>query len=196
MIDIKDGIQFDPGFIQHISAFEPNIEYVYDTLSTCRNFNQKKMQFKMFYPKIQSLLKNYLGFYLGCILWAVYIKNLDDEKPILNNLCFGGEYSENDTLEEIDFIKKYIEQLKKDVKYYTGQNFSIDSQSLNILDAYRNFLKENKGFVETKTTKDIKLPEGFKTPSDKDLKEILEGIEKVIENGKLYELFPLAEKVL
>ena len=196
MIDIKDGVQFDPGFIQHISAFEPNIEYVYNTLSTCRNFNQKKMQFKMFYPKIQSLLKNYLGFYLGCILWAVYIKNLDDEKPILNNLCFGGEYSENDTLEEVDFIKKYIEQLKKDVKYYTGQNFSIDSQSLNILDAYRNFLKENKGFVETKTTKDIKLPEGFKTPSDKDLKEILEGIEKVIENGKLYELFPLAEKVL
>ena len=195
MIDIKDGVQFDPGSIQHISAFEPNIEYVYNTLSTCRNFNQKKMQFKMFYPKIQSLLKNYLGFYLGCILWAVYIKNLD-EKPILNNLCFGGEYSENDTLEEIDFIKKYIEQLKKDVKYYTGQNFSIDSQSLNILDAYRNFLKENKGFVETKTTKDIKLPEGFKTPSDKDLKEILEGIEKVIENGKLYELFPLAEKVL
>ena len=196
MIDIKDGVQFDPGFIQHISAFEPNIEYVYNTLSTCRNFNQKKMQFKMFYPKIQSLLKNYLGFYLGCILWAVYIKNLDDEKPILNNLCFGGEYSENDTLEEVDFIKKYIEQLKKDVKYYTGQNFPIDSQSLNILDAYRNFLKENKGFVETKTTKDIKLPEGFKTPSDKDLKEILEGIEKVIENGKLYELFPLAEKVL
>ena len=195
MIDIKDGIQFDPGFIQHISAFEPNIEYVYNTLSTCRNFNQKKMQFKMFYPKIQSLLKNYLGFYLGCILWAVYIKNLD-EKPILNNLCFGGEYSENDTLEEIDFIKKYIEQLNKDVKYYTGQNCSIDSQSLNILHAYRNFLKENKGFVETKTTKDIKLPEGFKTPSDKDLKEILEGIEKVIENGKLYELFPLAEKVL
>ena len=194
-MNFNDGVQFDPGFIQHISAFEPNIEYVYNTLSTCRNFNQKKMQFKMFYPKIQSLLKNYLGFYLGCILWAVYIKNLD-EKPILNNLCFGGEYSENDSLEEVDFIKKYIEQLKKDVKYYTGQNFSIDSQSLNILDAYRNFLKDNKGFVETKTTKDIKLPQDFKTPSDKDLKEILEGIEKVIENGKLYELFPLVEKVL
>ncbi len=195
MIDIKDGVQFDPGFIQHISAFEPNIEYVYNTLGSCRNFNQKKMQFKMFYPKIQSLLKNYLGFYLGCILWAVYIKNLD-EKPILNNLCFGGEYSENDTLEEVDFIEKYIEQLKKDVKYYTGQNFSIDAESLNILDAYREFLKENKGFVETKTTTDIKLPKGFKTPSEKDLQAILDGIERVIENGKLHELFPLAQKVL
>ena len=195
MIDIKDGVQFDPGFIQHISAFEPNIEYVYNTLGSCRNFNQKKMQFKMFYPKIQSLLKNYLGFYLGCILWAVYIKNLD-EKPILNNLCFGGEYSENDTLEEVDFIEKHIEQLKKDVKYYTGQNFSIDAESLNILDAYREFLKENKGFVETKTTTDIKLPKGFKTPSEKDLQAILDGIERVIENGKLHELFPLAQKVL
>ncbi len=195
MIDIKDGVQFDPGFIQHISAFEPNIEYVYNTLGSCRNFNQKKMQFKMFYPKIQSLLKNYLGFYLGCILWAVYIKNLD-EKPVLNNLCFGGEYSEKDTLEEVDFIEKYIEQLKKDVKYYTGQNFSIDAESLNILSAYREFLKENKGFVETKTTTDIKLPKGFKTPSEKDLREILDGIEMVIENGKLYELFPLAQKVL
>lgn len=195
MIDIKDGVQFDPGFIQHISAFEPNIEYVYNTLGSYKNFNQKKMQFKMFYPKIQSLLKNYLGFYLGCILWAVYIKNLD-EKPVLNNLCFGGEYSEKDTLEEVDFIEKYIEQLKKDVKYYTGQNFSTDAESLNILDAYREFLKENKGFVETKTTTDIKLPKGFKTPSEKDLQEILDGIEGVIENGKLYELFPLAQKVL
>lgn len=149
----------------------------------------------MYYPKIQSLLKNYLGFYLGCILWAAYISQLD-EKPILNNLCFGGEYSEKETLSEVDFIKDYIEQLKKDVKYYTGQDFTIDENSINILNAYREFLIANKGFVETKTTKDIKLPANLKTPSEKDLEEILSGIEKVIDNGKLYELFPLAEKVL
>ncbi len=195
MIDTTDGVQFDPGFIQHISAFEPNIEYVYDTLSSIRNFNQKKQQFKMFLPKIQSLLKNYLGFYLGCILWAVYIKNLGD-KPIIGNLCFGGEYSEKDTLEEVDFIKNYIEQLKKDVKYYTGQDFKIESESLNILDAYREFLKSNEGFVKSQNSSDIKLPEKFKTPSKEDLQEILQGIEKVIDNGKLHELFPLAQKVL
>ena len=195
MIDTTDGVQFDPGFIQHISAFEPNIEYVYNTLSSIRNFNQKKQQFKMFLPKIQSLLKNYLGFYLGCILWAVYIKNLGD-KPIIGNLCFGGEYSEKDTLEEVDFIKNYIEQLKKDVKYYTGQDFKIEPESLNILDAYREFLKSNEGFVKSQNSSDIKLPEKFKTPSKEDLQEILQGIEKVIDNGKLHELFPLAQKVL
>ena len=194
-IDTKDNVQFDPGFIQHMSAFEPNIEYVYSSLNSCRNFNQKKMQFKMFYPKIQSLLKNYLGFYLGCILWAVYIKSLG-EKTITGNLCYGGEFSENETLEEVDFIKAYIEQLKKDAKYYLNQDFSIDKESLKVLDAYREFLKVNEGFVKVQTTTDVKLPESLKTPTSKDLQLILAGIEKVIENGKLHELFTLAEKVL
>lgn len=194
-MNFDNGAQFDPGFVQHISAFVPNIEYVYAGLDRVKNFTQKKNQFKMYYPKIQSLLKNYLGFYLGCILWATYISQLD-EKPILNNLCFGGEYSEKETLSEVDFIKDYIEQLKKDVKYYTGQDFTINENNINILNAYREFLIANKGFVETKTTKDIKLPANLKTPSDKDLEEILSGIEKVIDSGKLYELFPLAQKVL
>lgn len=186
-------VQFDPGFIQHMAAFVPNIEYVYDSLSQFKNFNQKKQQFKMYYPKIQLLLKNYIGFYLGCMLWAIYIKQFDNAE-IMNNLCFGGEYKEDETLFEVDFIKKYIEQLKKDVKYYTGQNFSIDSESLNIIDAYRAFLKANGGFVKTKTTGDIKIPESFKTPAD--LEEIKKEIDRVCENGKLYELFPLARRIL
>ena len=194
-IDTKDNVQFDPGFIQHMSAFEPNIQYVYNSLNSCRNFNQKKMQFKMFYPKIQSLLKNYLGFYLGCILWAVYIKSLG-EKPIAGNLCYGGDFSETETLEEVDFIKSYIEQLKKDAKYYLGQNFSIDEESIKVLDAYREFLKLNEGFVKVQTTADVKLPTSLKLVDEAGLKEILVGIEQVIENGKLHELFALSEKVL
>lgn len=192
-MDFENGVQFDPGFIQHMSAFIPNIEYVYNTLAAYRDFNRKKQQFRMYYPKIQSLLKNYIGFYLGCILWAVYIKQFDN-KPIINNLCYGGEYDEKESLGEVDFIINYLEQLKKDVKYYTGQNFSIDSTSMNILEAYRAFLKSNEGFVKTQTTNDIKIPGSFKTPDD--LEEIHKEIEKVVENGKLYELFPLAEKVL
>ena len=140
-------------------------------------------------------MKNYLGFYTGCLLWAVYIKKFEN-KPIIANICFGGEYSENETTEEVNFIEKYIEQLKKDVKYYTGQNFEVDYVDAKLLDYYREFLKVNKGFVEAKTTDDLKLPEQFKTPTDKELDKILKGIEDVIENGKLYELFPLLNKVL
>ena len=68
------------------------------------------------------------------------------------------------------------------MKYYTGQNFSIDTESLNILAAYREFLKANKGFVETKTTNDIKIPQRLKTPTEKDLAELLDGIKKDIKN--------------
>ena len=105
------GVQFDPGFVKHMSAFVPNIQYVYNSLVQFKNFNQKKMQFKMYFPKIQKLIKDYMGFYVGCILWAIYIKQFDNEE-ILNNLCFGGEYSDEETLSEVDFMKEYLEQLK------------------------------------------------------------------------------------
>ncbi len=186
-------VKFDPGFIQHMSAFVPNIEYVYNSLGQFRNFNQKKQQFKMYYPKIQSLLKNYIGFYVGCMLWAIYIKQFDGAK-VLNNLCFGGEYNEKESLSEVDFIKEYTEQLKKDAKYYAGQDFVLDEVSVKIIDAYREFLKANEGFVKTQTTNDIKIPSILKTPAN--LKEINKAIEKVCENGKLQELLPLAGQIL
>lgn len=186
-------VQFDPGFVKHMSAFVPNIEFVYNSLGQYKNFNQKKQQFKMYYPKIQSLLKNYLGFYIGCILWAMYIKRFSGAE-ILNNLCFGAEFDEKETLFEVDFIIDYIEQFKKDVKYYTGQNFSVDSMSMNILTAYREFLKINEGFVKTETTDDVKIPSSFKIPND--MEEVNKAVESVCESGRLYELFPFAEKVL
>lgn len=194
-LELEDGVQFDPGFIKHMSAIVPNIEYVYGTLNKFKNFNQKKHQFKMFYPKIVSLLDTYLSFYAGCILWAVYIKTLGN-KPLLNNICYGGEYSEEETLSEVNFIRNYIEQLKKDVKYYTGQDFTFDFQSLNILDAYSEFLKENKGFVNAKTTDDIVIPKSFKIPEGKDLEQIFEKVQEVSDNGKLKDLYPLVLKVI
>lgn len=190
---MTESVQFDPGFIKNLSAFVPNIEYAYSQLGQIRDFNRKKQQFRLFLPKIQSLLKNYIGFYLGCILWAIYIKQFDNA-PILNNLCFGGEYKESETLEEVNFILMFIEKFPKDVKYFTGKNFSIDSLSISIIEAYREFLKVNEGFVKTKTTDDIKIPKSFKIPNNLD--EIYKEIQKVTENGKLYELYPLAQKVI
>jgi len=188
-------VQFDPGFVKYMSAFVPNINYVYETLGQFKNFNQRKLQFKMYLPKIQGLIKNYIGFYLGCILWALCIKQYDNA-DILNNLCFGGEYHEEETLSEIDFFKQYLEQLKKDVKYYTGQNYTFDETFIRIIDAYREFLKENQGFVNTQKTNDIKIPSIIKTPSNEDLEIISKEIDKVVENGNLYSLTIFVEKVL
>ncbi len=194
-MNFENGAEFDPGFIKHLQAFVPSVRTIYANINGFKNFNRKKMHFKMFYPKLEKLLTNYLGFYLGCMLWAVYIKTLDN-KPILNNLCKGSEYIEDETLEEVNFITAFVEQFKKDVKYYLGQNFSLDSVSLNILDAYRVFLKENKGFSALNTTADLVIPEAFKKPSQKDLNIIIAKIRDVVETGKFAEFYPLAGLIL
>jgi len=191
-MNFEDGVQFDPGFAAHISAFIPNIEYAYGSLGRYKNFGQKKNQFKMFLPKLNVLIEDYVAFYLGCILWAAAIKTLKG-KDILNNFCCGAEYNEEETLSEVKFVKAYYEHLPKDVKYYTGQDYKLDEKKLSILDNYREFLMVNKGFTEMKTTDDIKLPENCKELKDADF--VINKIEQVLENGKLTELYDLYETV-
>ena len=57
-MNFDNGVQFDPGFVQHISAIMPNIEYAYGNLNRYKNFGQKKAQFKMLYPKLTGLINN------------------------------------------------------------------------------------------------------------------------------------------
>ena len=194
-MNFEDGVQFDPGFVAHISAIIPNIEYVYGTLNRYRNFGQKKNQFKMFFPKIKTLLEDYIAFYLGCILWADAIKTLDN-KPVLNNFCVGAEYNEAETVSEVDFVYSYLAQFKKDVKYYLGKDYEIDERYWKILTAYKAFLAENKGFIELKTTDDIKLPEEVKPLTADSAKPVIEKIEQVVESGRLTELYDLYAEVL
>lgn len=187
--DFTEGAQFDPGFIGHLSAFVPTIDYIYSELYRVSNFNQKKMKFKMYYNKIQNLIDTYIGFYLGCILWAACIKDLN--KPVLNNLCFGGEFDEKETVAEVNFVRLYLKQFQKDVKYYMGQNYEISELQTKILDEYEEFLKANKGFVEVKETSDIKVNESAKSLTEKESDIILEKIAEVIENGDFKVLYPL-----
>lgn len=194
-MNFDDGVQFDPGYVAHISAIIPNIEYVYGTINRFRNFGQKKNQFKMFYPKVKSLLEDYIAFYLGCMLWADAIKTLDN-KPVLNNFCCGAEYNEEETFSEVSFVMNYINQFKKDVKYYLGQDYVIDEKFGSILEAYKEFLTANKGFTEVKTTDDIKLPQKVKALSVNSAKPVFEKIEEVVESGKLIELYDLYETIL
>lgn len=41
-MNFDNGAQFDPGFVQHMSAFVPNIEYIYAGLNRLKNFTLKK----------------------------------------------------------------------------------------------------------------------------------------------------------
>ena len=93
-------------------------------------------------------------------------------------------------------IKQIKDEFNFDFKKKFGQNFIIDEKWIKILDAYKEFLKANEGFIKTQNTTDVKLPDCLKNVEENDLDEILTGIERVIDNGKLYELTSLTEKVL
>ena len=180
-------VLFDPGYAQHTTILSISVEYIYSQLSQYKNFGQKKMQFKMNYPRLVHMADNNVGFCLGSLLWATYIKSLGDVK-IEGNPCLGGEYDEAETVEEADYSIAFFDKLKKDAKYYIGEDYKIDSDNIKILELYKEFLIANKGFIDTKTTADVVLPKGFNVPDKKDCEVIHNKIQEVIKTGKLLDL--------
>ena len=54
--DFTEGAQFDPGFIGHLNAFVPSIEYIYQKLYRFKNFNQKNHSAGV--PSVRETLLN------------------------------------------------------------------------------------------------------------------------------------------
>lgn len=185
---IKDkSVMFDPGFAQHTTILSMSLTYIYQGLNSFKNFGQKKMKFKLNYQNIIKMVENNVGFCLGSLLWATYIKSLGNIN-IEGNPCLGDTYNEEEAVEEIDFSIAYFDQLEKDAKYYLNQNFKTNPLYIKILNLYKEFLTLNKNFVETKTTEDILLPQGIKIPEQKELEQIHSKIEEVIQSGNLIDL--------
>lgn len=191
MFNFDDGIEFDPGFTMHLSLISRDIQNFYYNLSAYQ-FVQKKQQFKAYYLKLLKLIERNIGFYAACILWADVAK-LYPEKLILNNICFGGEYNEEENIAEVVFVKNYLQQFAKDLKYYTGQNWNIPEIYTTILDDYEAFLKINKGFVNVSKAGDLQLPPDVKQLNDD--KELLEVVAKVIETGNFKPMVEIYSKV-
>lgn len=191
MFNFDEGIEFDPGFTMHLSLISRDIESFYYNLSAYQ-FAQKKQQFKAYATKLLRLIERNIGFYAACILWADAAQNYPD-KLILNNICFGGEYVEADNISEVIFVRKYLEQYKKDLKYYVGQNFEIPEIYNVILNDYEEFLKVNEGFVKVAKAGDLKLPASVKSVDNES--ELLSEIEKVIETGNFKPMIEYYSKV-
>ncbi|MCM1009493.1 MAG: hypothetical protein NC390_01265 [Fusobacterium sp.] len=191
MINFDEGIEFDPGFTIHLSLISRDVESFYYNLNMYQ-FAQKKQQFKAYSGKLWRLIERNIGFYAACVLWADIAKNYP-EKLILNNICFGGEYDEAENVQEVEFVRNYLEQFKKDMKYYVGQNFEIPEIYSSILDDYEAFLKLNEGFIKVSKADDLKLPEGVKSVENE--AELLSQIENVIESGNFKPMIEYYSKV-
>lgn len=183
---MSEDLEFDPEFAPYILAFRGTVEYLYMDINRFKNLSQRKMKFRQYYKKFLELFNNNLGFYVGCLMWAAYIKT-QPEQDILNNNCLGGEYNKEENVSDVDFMIKFLELLPKDMKYFLGMNYEINPEDLKILEMYKEFLTINKGFVNSKKNTDILLPSGMKTDGADSFKDRIDEVLKTEDLSKLLE---------
>ena len=180
------GIEFDPGFAPYILAFQGTAEYLYMDINRFKNHSQKKLKFMQYHKKIIELFMNNLGFYVGCLMWASYIKT-QPQQEILSNHCYGKDYNEVENTSETRFMIQFTELFPKDMKYFLNQNYSFNENHIKLLKTYEEFLVINKGFTESKYNTDILLPNSLKTENAEDYKNIIEDVLKTGDLSKLIE---------
>lgn len=181
---LHKGIEFDPGFAPYILAFQPSVEYIYADINKFKNLSQKKIKFQQYYKKLFELLENNIGFYIGCLMWAAYIKT-QPVQDILHNNCLGQNWTDEENTYEVDFIIRFVTLFPKDMKYFLGKDFEFPEDYLKILNLYREFLLINKGFSVATKTSDILLPDNLKAYQ---AELFAEKIEKVLEQKDLSKL--------
>ena len=161
-----DTVKFDPGMGELVVDFNEFINGVYSQLMSFRTIHQKRARFKLYVNKIEKAMENNIAFYYGCLLWAYYLvkENQNSPKDIVGNVFLNmtqEQKDEYDYLIQVNFMENYFESFERDVNYYTGQKKQVTDTWKKILELYTKFLTLNDGFVNTKKTSDIKLPEEF-----------------------------------
>ena len=182
---MADIVKFDPGIGELTVDFNEFINNVYSQLMSFPQLNQKRTRFRLYANKITKYLKNNIAFYLGCLLWAYNIKKENENSPkeIVGNVFLGlteEQKEDYDYMIQVNFMENYFDNYERDFQYYTGKKTEIPELYRTILEMYGEFLELNKGFVGTKTTKDLVLPAKLDDKKfDFDIKQkINEAIEK------------------
>ncbi len=197
ILDFKqeDKMLFDPGYSASVARVSGNIEYMYSAFLSISSMKQRKFQFSILYPRFLKAIDLNVAFYLGCMLWGVYLKH-NSGKEIVNNPCLNTEFSD-DSYYEIDFLYNFIKEgFNRDTKYYLNKTYSSNSLYLKILENYKEFLSLNKGFINVCKTDDILLPKNLKNPDKKDLKLIYDTIFRAVKEDNLEILFEISDKII
>lgn len=189
-----DTVKFDPGMGEFVVDFNEFVNSVYSQLMSFRTIHQKRARFKLYVGKIEKAMANNIAFYYGCLLWAYYLvkENQNSPKDIVGNVFLNmtqEQKDEYDYLIQVNFMENYFESFERDVNYYTGQKKQIPESWKKILELYTEFLSLNDGFVNTKKTSDIKLPEKIEKMEIE--KDILSVINKAISTESLESLLTL-----
>ena len=185
-------VPFDPGYSQHVSSFMYFNEQVMAALKSFKVQNQKAFQYRKLLPQLLAVMKQEVGFYYGCLLWAAYISYENPPKEIDGNSFYGKtdqELNKYAYLEEVNYILKFFEQYPKNLVFYHLPASKIDEKYIKTVEVYKEFLILNESFINTKTTADLKIPSLIKGLSAQDLTKIKTLIDISVNDGKFERLF-------
>lgn len=172
---MAEGLEFDPGFAPYILAFQGTVNYLYVDINKFKNFSQRKIKFRQYHKKILDVFYNNLGFYVGCLMWAAYIRT-QEEQDLLNNHCLGGKNNPEENTIETDYMINFVQLFPKDMRYFMNTSFEFDAYVNDILHLYKEFLIINNGFINAVANSDIVLPEGLKTDGAENFKEKIDEV--------------------
>ena len=196
MEEKNEKVLFDPGYAPLVIESIGQTGYTYYMFSAIRDVKIKKMNFLGVSLKLEKLLKINAAFYLGCLLWATYIKSHKNAQ-IEGNQLLGEECSEEEYTTEIDFLIDFIQDnFPRDYKYFKNKVYEPDKRYLPIFKTYRDFLVLNKGFVKTQKTDEIILPKNIKNVSQQDLEKIYNKVMQVINSQNMELAFDCYDIIL
>ena len=175
-------VKFDPGFAPVALEYLGQVGYTYYMFNSIPDKKLKRMNFNFVSKKLETNLKMNISFYLGCLLWASSISNIENAE-LEGNQLLGEDCEEKEYTSEIDFLLDFVENsYPRDTKYYQNRIYVPDKKFVPILKAYRDFLVLNKGFCNCSNTSQIKMPDYLKVLNEEQIelvkKEIAIAIEK------------------
>ncbi len=185
---MKQEVQFDPGFAPIVIESIQQLGYTYYSFDAIPNIKLKKINFPTVYKKLEKYLKTNISFYLGCMMWALYISQFENCE-IKGNKLLGEKCEENEYTDEINFLIDLVEKkLPRDLKYFLNKNIEQDERYSVILNTYKDFLIINKGFCNCSNTSDIKLPDNLKKLDKDELNNLNTIIQNAIEEKNIDKL--------
>lgn len=189
MVNNIEKIKFDPGYALIVIDALGQVGYTYYVFSAAQNIKLKRLNFPHTLRKIETFLKKNVAFYLGCLLWACYIKQFENAE-LEGNMLLGEKCEEEEYTSEINFLIDFVSnQLPKDSKYYINKNYECDEKYLPILETYKEFLILNKGFCDVSKVSQIIIPNNLKKLNNEQLILVNEKIQKAINEKDIEQLF-------
>ncbi|GBF23022.1 hypothetical protein tpqmel_0426 [Candidatus Gastranaerophilus sp. (ex Termes propinquus)] len=192
---MKEKLPFDPGYSDCIEHIGKTFDELHGALVSIHNPKQKRARFAALYPRIVKTVEENVAFYLGCLLWAAYLKN----KPgveIEGNTCLSPEYDRENSLYEINALIDYVSVgLNRDSKYYLNKTYEPSPLCIRILEVYKDFLDKNEGLHKTKSTDDILLPKSIEALGTQELEGIFKDIKAAIAAKDILSLMKYGNKI-